>query len=161
VVFCLYELIGGVFAWLCNIERLSTVHLPDDSVTTSIALWLCSCGAAPRALEPIVRHNAIDGLLAKATGIDLKSLANTQDHVSVNTSSSSHPRNADIAMNAREWLNAARCLKVYNGSCAAKGIKMLQWCFPNALIHNRESYTRWFSAPCSRPCLSRSSRTAD
>jgi hypothetical protein len=130
-VFCAYQVIGSVFAWLLHIQRLSTVSLPDDAVTTTLAFWLCSYGFPPRSLAPLVRHNAIDDLVTNVMGFDVKRLAYTEKHVSVNTSSSNHPRSADVATNAREWLNAARCLKVYNdslmpsrncGSCTASSM---------------------------------------
>jgi hypothetical protein len=72
-----------------------------------------------------VRHNAIDDLVTNAMGFDVKRLAYTENHVSVNTSSTSHPRSEDVATNAREWLNAARCLKVYNNSFIVQTIKLL------------------------------------
>jgi hypothetical protein len=130
-IICAYQFIGGVFAWLLHIRSLSTVNLPDDAVTTTLAFWLCSYGFPPRSLAPLVRQNAIDDLVTNAMGFDVKRLAYTENRVSVNTSSSNHPRSADVATNAREWLNAARCLKVYNdslmpsrncGSCTASSM---------------------------------------
>jgi hypothetical protein len=61
-----------LWSLLLHLWRLSTVSLPDDGVTTTFALWLCSYGFPPRFLEPLVRHNAFDDLLSNALGFNLQ-----------------------------------------------------------------------------------------
>jgi hypothetical protein len=151
LILCFYIYMAIFFlVWLYSLQRLSTISLPDDEITTIFAFWLCSCGCPPGAVAPLLRHNAIDEVLTAKLGFDVKRLTCTESRVSVNSSPSDHPRSTTVATNAREWLNAARCLKVYNDSLAV----ISPWILFPSLFKSETKYCGFTEHGCLRAYLS-------